>query len=206
MRWGGIDQQRGGGGPMRQPLDLHTIINNRSGQEGSFAGQDELQGRTIPWFLKFNVIADRERCTHDEVKRVRGSCCNENILRGTGKAARSSKVGCKLCSQRRVPICGVITVGWQTSSYRSPRLAPDTGGKGRDRRYPQSKRDSLRGNGLFTRQWRSLPEPARRSVRRRARQTWKRGKILSDIGSRSVPSLQIPFGKELIIGRTRDRT
>src|SRR5258706_6382405 len=204
MRWGGIDQQRGRE-PMRQPFDLHAIIVNRNRQDASFPGKNDLPGRRIPWFLKPDVIADRERCTHDEVKRVRGSRGNENILRGTGKAARSSKVGSKLCSQRRIPICGAITVGWQTSSYRSPRLAPDTGGKGRDRRHPQSKRDSLRGNELFARQWRSLPEPARRSVRLRARQTWKRGKILYDIGSRSVPSLQKPLGKELIIGGTRDR-
>src|SRR5260370_4207833 len=100
---------------MGKPLDLHAIIVNRNREDASFPGQHDLLGRRIPWFLKPDVIAARERCTHDEAKRVRGSRCDEDVLRGTAKAARSSKVGSKLCPQRLVPIRGAIPGGCQTS-------------------------------------------------------------------------------------------
>src|SRR5713226_8000052 len=182
MRRGGIDQQRGRE-PMRQPLDLHTIIVNRNRQDASFPGLHDLPGSRIPWFLKPNIIAGREGGTHDEVKRVRGSCCNENVLWGTSQAARSSKIGSKRFPKRRVSTRGAIAIGGQTSSHRSPCLAPETRGKGRDGRHPQSKRDSLRGHGLVAGQWRSFSKPARERVRRRAGQPWPWGKISCDIGS-----------------------
>ena len=115
---------------MRQLLDLHPIIVNRDGQEASFPRLHDLSGSRIPWFLKPNAIASRERCTHDEVKGVRGSCRNDNILRGTSQTARSSKIGSKRGSKRRVPLRWAVAVRWETCSHRSPRFTPETRGKG----------------------------------------------------------------------------
>src|SRR5258707_6972713 len=168
---------------MQQPFDLHAIIVNRNRKDAFFPGLHDLPGSRIPWFLKPNGIAGREGGTHDEVKRVCGSCCNENVLWGTSQAARSSKIGSKRFPKRPVPILRTVAVGGQMSSHRSPRLAPETRGKGRDGRHPQSKRDSLRGEGLIMGQRRSFSKPARESVRRRAGQTWQWGKISCDIGS-----------------------
>src|SRR5207245_88358 len=92
MRRGCIDQQRGYW-PMRQQLYLHAIIVNGNRNQASFSCQHDLSGSRIPRFLKPNGIAGRQCCAHDKVKRVRGSCCNENVLWGTSQAARSSKVG-----------------------------------------------------------------------------------------------------------------
>src|SRR5260370_15450504 len=182
MRRGGIDQQRGGES-MRQPFDLHAIIVNRNGKDASFPCKHELSGSRISWFLKPNGIAGSEGGTHDEVKSVRGCCCNENVLWGTSQAARSSKIGSKRFPKRRVSTRGAIAIGGQTSSHRSPRLAPETRGKGRDGRHPQSKRDSLRGHGLLAGQWRSFPRRTREGVRRWVGQTWQWGKISYAIGS-----------------------
>jgi len=89
---------------MWQLLNLHTIIVNRNRQEASLPGLHDLSGSRIPWFLKPDGIASRECCTHDEVKGVRGSCCNDNVLRDTSEAARASKIGSKSGPKRRVPL------------------------------------------------------------------------------------------------------
>src|SRR5215469_17020865 len=119
MRRGAIDQQRGCE-PMWQSLDLHAIIVNRNRQDAPFSGHHDLPGRRIPWFLKSNEIASRESCTHDEVKCMGSSCCNDNVLWGTSEAARTSKIGSKSSPKCRIPIRRAVTGRWQTVGHHSP--------------------------------------------------------------------------------------
>src|SRR5207247_4572747 len=101
MRWGGIDQQRGRA-TLRQPLDLHAILVNRNRQDVPSPCQHNPSGSRIPRFLKPNGIIGGEDGACDEVKCLRSSCCNDDVLWPTSEAARSSKVGSKCCPKCRV--------------------------------------------------------------------------------------------------------